>query len=100
MKINFYRKKAFGVAFAKVPVFVNNEEVVRLKNGETFTYNGPATTIKLKGPGVVRSVTFDIEVDFEELDIEFNIAMGAFAGGFKVLIKHDGKVVQKLRKTF
>ena len=100
MQIRFIRKKGVGLFFANVPVSIGGEVIARIGNGGTFDYNGPAKTITLQGPGVVRSVTFDLEVDFEDITIEFKIAMGLLAGGFTVKILHGGEVVQKLRKTY
>lgn len=100
MKITFVRKKAFPLFFSTVPVMVDGKEVVKIKNGGTFEYEGPATAISLHGPGVVRNVSFDLETPHQELTIELKIAMGLFAGGFKVRILNNGEVVQKLRKTY
>ena len=100
MKIKFVRKWAYPLFFSKVPVYVNGEVIAKVKNKGKFDYEGPARTIKLHGPGVVRNIEFDLETDEHDLVIEFKIAMGVFAGGFLVKILCNGEEVQKIRKTF
>ena len=100
MKITFVRKKAFPLFFSKVPVKVDGVKVLEVKNGGEEVYEGPATKITLMGPGVVRNTTFELDGQYNELTVEFKIAMGFFAGGFSVKVYNNGQVVQKLRKTF
>lgn len=100
MKVTFVRQKAIPLFFAAVPITVNGVLVANLPNGKEFVYEGPAEHIHLKGPGVVRNVEFDLIQDYDEVIIEFKIAMGLMAGGFLVKILRNGEIVQKLRKTF
>ena len=100
LKITFVRKKAYPLFFSKVPVLVDGELVAQVKNGGDYLYEGPATSITLKGPGVVRNVTFELDVPYDEFTVEFKIAMGLMAGGFIVKILYNGEVIRKLRKTF
>lgn len=100
MKINFVRKGAFPLFYAKVPVYVNDTLIIKMPNKSDFLYDGPAKKVKLMGPGVVRNVEFDLEVSYDEITIEFKIAMGVMSGGFSVKIMQKGEVVQKLRKTY
>ena len=100
MKITFDRKKAFPLFFAEVDISVDGEKIASLKNGWNYTHIGPAKIIKLHGPGVVRSIEFEIEPTPEEITVEFKIAMGFMAAGFKVLIMHNGELRKKIRRTF
>ena len=101
MVIKFKRKWAYPLFFAKVPVYINGEEVAKIKNKGEYIYEGHAPqTIKLHGPGVVRSLEFALEEYHEEIEIEFKIAMGFATGGFSVKIYSKGEEVQKIRKTY
>lgn len=100
MKVTFTRKKAYPLFFAKVPLVINGKEVASIKNGGEFIYEGDIDEVALLGPGVVRTAKFTLDQEYDELLVQFKIAMGFMAGGFKITIFNNGEIIKKLRKTF